>query len=527
MTNLCPKKQLHAQSYKRLAWILGDQLNYQHSWFSSPRSDTLFVIAELRQETDYTCHHVQKICAFFASMRRFANHLQSQGHAVLYLDLDATAKTKSLSHLIESMCERFKVEEFQYQRPDEIRLLEQLRSLSLPNSIFVSEQDTEHFFLPFKELKSYIKAGRHNRLESFYRKLRKRFDILMDDTEPEGGQWNFDEDNRKKLKKADLAEIPSPLVFENDVEDILASLEKHDIEVFGTAQRNLLWPVDRNQSLELLAWFCDQALANFGRFQDAMTGQSESKWSLYHSRLSFAMNCKMLSPEEVVNASITAYQQQPSINLAQLEGFIRQILGWREFVRAIYWVNGPDYKKLNHFESSRALPEFFWNGKTKMRCMSEAINQSLETSYAHHIQRLMVTGNFCLLTGIDPDQVDNWYLGIYIDAIEWVELPNTRGMSQFADGGIIATKPYAASGNYINKMSDYCSQCHYKVKEKSGEHACPFNGFYWNFMITNRHELTKNPRIGMLYGNWDRKPQVERDEILNDAKANLLRLENL
>lgn len=527
MTNPFPNKQLPAQSYKKLAWILGDQLNYQHSWFASPKSDTLFVIAELRQETDYTCHHVQKICAFFASMRRFANHLQAQGHAVLYLDLNATAKTKNLSHLIEIMCERFKIEEFQYQRPDEIRLLEQLRNLSLPNSIFVIEQDTEHFFLPFEELKSYIKVGRHNRLESFYRKLRKRFDILMDDTEPEGGQWNFDADNRNKLKKSDLAEIPSPLVFENDVKDILASLKKHDVKVFGTAQHNLLWPVDRNQSLELLAWFCDQALANFGKFQDAMTGQTESKWSLYHSRLSFAMNCKMLSPEEVINASMIAYQQQSNINLAQIEGFIRQILGWREFVRAIYWVNGSNYKTLNHFESSRALPEFFWNGKTKMRCMSEAINQSLETSYAHHIQRLMVTGNFCLLAGIHPDQVDDWYLGIYIDAIEWVELPNTRGMSQFADGGIIATKPYAASGNYINKMSDYCGQCYYKVKEKSGDQACPFNGFYWNFMITNRQELAKNPRIGMLYGNWDRKKQAERDKILDDARANLLHIEEL
>lgn len=527
MTNPRPSKQPYAQSYRRLAWILGDQLNYQHSWFSSPRSDTLFVIAELRQETDYTCHHIQKVCAFFASMREFAKHLQTQGHTVLYLDLDATATTESLSQLIESLCQRFKVEEFHYQRPDELRLLEQFHSLALPDAISINEEDTEHFFLPFEELQSYVMAGRHNRLETFYRKLRKRFNILMQGAEPEGGRWNFDEDNRNKLKKADLAEIPSPLVFENDVEDILESLEEHGVEIFGKAQRKLLWPVNRHQSLELLTWFCEHALANFGRFQDAMTCQSESKWSLYHSRLSFAMNSKMLSPAEVINASIAAYQQQPGINLAQLEGFIRQILGWREFVRAIYWVNGSNYKTLNHFNSSRALPEFFWNGKTKMRCMSEAINQSLETSYAHHIQRLMVTGNFCLLTGIDPDQVDNWYLGIYIDAIEWVELPNTRGMSQFADGGIIATKPYSASGNYINKMSDYCGKCHYKVKEKSGDQACPFNGFYWHFMEKNRQELAKNPRIGMIFGNWDRKLQAERDQILDTARANLLRLEEL
>lgn len=516
------------KNYKKLAWILGDQLNYQHSWFACPEPETLYVIAELRQETDYTRHHVQKVCCFFAAMRTFAAHLENEGHAVLYLDLDATSNIDNLPGHIIDLCARFKVDEFHYQRPDELRLLEQLRCLNLPSSIKTREFDTEHFFLPFEELSHYVKPGQHNRLESFYRKMRKRFNILMEGVEPTGGRWNFDSANRNKLKKSDIPNIPVPLVCKNYVGDILTLLEKHNVDTFGASDEYLIWPISRDQSLELLQWFCREALENFGKFQDAMTFQSESKWSLYHSRLSFAMNSKILSPAEVIEAVLHAYSESNStIEINQVEGFIRQILGWREFVRAIYWVNGDSYKSLNHFNATRNLPDYFWTGDTKMRCMSEAIEQSLETSYAHHIQRLMITGNFCLLTGIDPDQVDSWYLGIYIDAIEWVEMPNTRGMSQFADGGYIATKPYSSSGNYINKMSDYCGQCHYSVKEKSGKNSCPFNSLYWNFMINNRRELSSNPRISMLFGSWDRKEESERDEIIQTAQENLLNINGL
>ncbi|MFT4888890.1 MAG: deoxyribodipyrimidine photolyase-related protein [Pseudohongiellaceae bacterium] len=516
------------KKYTKLAWVLGDQLNYQHSWLATPDPETLFVIAELRQETDYTRHHVQKVCAFFAAMRAFAKHINSQGHAVLYLDLDDSSGFANLESAIAKLSARFKVKEFHYQRPDELRLLNEMRNLKLPGSIDIVEFDTEHFLLPFEELPAYVNPKKHNRLESFYRKMRKRFNILMSGDKPAGDQWNFDSENRNKLKKADIPEIPEPLVFSNDVKDILAILKKHKVDTFGVAHEKLLWPVSRAQSLELLQWFCREALPNFGKFQDSMTYQGESKWSLYHSRLSFALNSKMLSPLEVIEAATAKFQEGDStINLAQIEGFVRQILGWREFVRGIYWVNGDHYKTLNHFQAKRNLPDFFWTGDTKMKCMQEAIDQSLETSYAHHIQRLMITGNFCLVSGIDPDLVDSWYLGIYIDAIEWVELPNTRGMSQFADGGYIATKPYAASGNYINKMSDYCGQCHYKVKLKSGADACPFNSLYWKFMIENRQQLSSNPRISMLYGNWDRKDKGERDAIIESARIHLENLDQL
>lgn len=526
---LLTKKDISAPlQFKTLAWILGDQLNLSHSWYQQKNPNRLFVIAELRQETDYTLHHVQKICAFFSAMRSFANQLVAQGHNVLYLDLDATADSSNLSDLVSNLCTQLKVEAFCYQRADEIRLLDQLRSLPLPPQVITSEFDSEHFYLPFDDLPEYFHAGKHNRMESFYRKMRKRFDVLMEASSPLGERWNFDSENRNKLKKTDLDNIPDPLIFRNDVSDILSLLEKHKVAHFGKPEKQLLWPRTREQSLELLRWFCTYGLSNFGRFQDAMTCQTDSKWSLYHSRLSFALNSKLLSPQEVIRAAIDSYQEPDSqIELAQVEGFVRQIIGWREFVRGIYWVNSENYRTLNHFNASRKLPDYFWSGKTNMRCMSEAIGQSLDTSYAHHIQRLMVTGNFCLITGIDPDQVDEWYLGIYVDAIEWVEMPNTRGMSQFADGGYIATKPYSASGNYINKMSDYCSNCHYNVKEKAGPKACPFNSLYWNFMIANRKELSTNPRTSMLFGNWDKKDTSERELILSTARTNLDNLEQL
>jgi len=259
-----------------------------------------------------------------------------------------------------------------------------------------------------------------------------------------------------------------------------------------------------------------------------MTCQSENQWSLYHSRLSFALNSKILHPLQVIQQAIDSYENSKgAISLAQIEGFVRQILGWREYVRGIYWVNMPAYASKNTLEAKRQLPEYFWNGDTRMRCMQQSIGQSLDYAYAHHIQRLMITGNFCLLTGINPDEVDQWYLGVYIDAIEWVEIPNTRGMSQFADDGIVATKPYTAGGNYINKMSDYCKSCDYRIKEKTGDDACPFNSLYWHFMAQHRPRLEKNPRIGMVYRNWDKQTPQSQQATLKKAEYYLQNIETL
>lgn len=513
--------------YRCIRWILGDQLNEQHSWFSATDDSVLYVIAELRQETGYTRHHVQKLCAFFAAMENFAAVLTQQGHQVLHLDLTATASHQDLCSLMTAVCEQYGASELHYQRPDEYRLLCQLRNFQTSSAIAVTECDTEHFFLPFAEIAQYFTAGKHQRMETFYRKMRSRFAILMEGKEPVAGRWNFDAENRNKLKADDIAAIPAPLLFATDVSAILARLDQCEVDYFGEISNPLPWPISREQSLHLLEHFCQVCLPNFGRFQDALTGRSPHSWSLYHSRLSFALNSKLISPREVIDRAVSHFMHSDRIDIAAVEGFVRQILGWREFVRGIYWRNMPDYAMQNHYAARRPLPAFFWNGQTRMRCLHKAISESLDNAYAHHIQRLMVTGNFCLITGIDPDQVDDWYLGIYIDAIEWVEMPNTRGMALYGDGGLLGTKPYAAGGNYINKMSDYCGDCHYKVAEKTGSRACPLNSLYWHFMYRHREELIKNQRLRMIYGSWNRMGEAQQQAILAQAEGHLAALDDL
>jgi deoxyribodipyrimidine photolyase-related protein len=505
-------------SKRTVRLILGDQLNAGHSWFKNVDDDVVYVIAELHQEQTYVKHHIQKIAAFFAAMKNFAKALSNAGHNVHHLTLDDSLEFDDLPALLRHWCNQESASVFEYQRPDEHRLLSQLRSMSI-ESVEINEVDTEHFVLPFDEIGDYFEAGSGSRMETFYRKMRVRFDILMDGDDPVGGDWNYDAENRNKLKRDDLDAIPEPLVFQNDVQDILERLKRHDIQHFGDIGEQLVWPTTREQSRKLLEFFCERCLPNFGTFQDAMTANSDHAWSLYHSRISFSLNSKMLSPKHVIERVLTEFSARPNaIDIAQVEGFIRQILGWREFVRGIYWANMPDYAELNKLQAKRDLPDYFWNGKTKMRCLQQSLDQSLTHAYAHHIQRLMVIGNFCLLAGIDPDQVDAWYLGVYIDAIEWVEMPNTRGMCQFADGGLLASKPYSASGAYVNRMSDYCSDCHYKVKEKVGDKACPLNSLYWHFMHRHREEFGRNPRIGMVYRNLDKMDDDLREQTLQHAE---------
>ena len=512
--------------FRCIRWILGDQLNEKHSWFRQVDDDVLYVIAELHQETSYTRHHAQKLCAFFAGMEAFAKRLSGLGHNVLHLDLDATANQASLQELIDALRQQYCIREFSYQRPDEFRLLTQFRNLKL-TKVSISEFDSEHFLLPFDEISISFPKNKSVRMETFYRKLRRRYSILMDEEKPLGGQWNFDKENRNKLKQTDLNAIPEPLLFNTPVANILQRLERHKVEFIGTVEKTLPWPVTREDALKLLRYFCRHCLARFGHFQDALTAHSQYGWSLYHSRLSFALNTKLLGPLEVMEQALGSFSENDEINIAQIEGFVRQILGWREFIRGMYWANMPDYATKNHFHAKNKLPDYFWNGKTQMRCLQQAIDQSLQHSYAHHIQRLMVTGNFCLLTGIDPDEVDQWYLGIYLDAIQWVELPNTRGMALFADGGLVGTKPYAAGGNYINKMSDYCNDCHYQVKEKVGSNACPMNSLYWNFMHKHRKELEFNHRLRMLYTTWDNMGTELQKQIIHQAEKYLSGIDSL
>ena len=362
-------------------------------------------------------------------------------------------------------------------------------------------------------------------METFYRHMRKKHHVLIvDGDKPLHGKWNFDEDNRQKLPKEHKP--IQPLLFTNNVTNIEIEINKSGVKTIGEVDsENFVWPINRDQSLTLLDFFVKECLPLFGTFQDAM---APNEWSLYHSRLSFSLNIKLISPQEVVNKAIEEYYKRPNeIEYNQLEGFVRQIIGWREYMRGIYWLKMPEYATLNYFEHSEKLPTWFWTGKTKMNCLKNAIHQSLQYAYAHHIQRLMITGNFALLAGVNPDEVDAWYLGIYIDAFEWVEITNTRGMSQFADGGIVGSKPYVSSATYINKMSSYCTGCYYDKAKKTGDKACPFNSLYWNFYDKNEIKLAKNPRIGMMYNVWRRMEPIAKAELLEQADYYLKHINDL
>ncbi|MEC5167134.1 deoxyribodipyrimidine photolyase-related protein [Flavobacterium sp. PL11] len=480
---------------KKLRLILGDQLNLQHSWFKECSENTIYVLAEMRQETDYVKHHIQKVVAFFQSMRNFHTTIQGQGHQAISFQITDTENPQDLEKLILLCIEKHSIEKFEYQLPDEYRLDEQLKSICSKLKISSEPFDSEHFYTTRNELAEFYEGKKVLLMENFYRNMRKKHHVLMNGSTPVGNQWNYDASNRKKYK----GEIPIPAEknFHADVSSIIVQIKEAGVMTFGNINENdFSWPTSREQSLIVLNYFCTHLLQHFGDYEDAM--HTDEKF-LFHSRLSFAMNSKMLSPKEVLETVISFYRANETyITISQVEGFVRQILGWREYIRGIYWKEMPNYSEMNKLNNTNKLPDFFWTGKTKMNCLSHAINQSLDEAYAHHIQRLMVIGNFTLLTQIHPDEVDQWYLGVYIDAIEWVEMPNTRGMSQYADGGIIATKPYVSSGSYINKMSNNCAKCHYNVKEKFGDKACPFNSLYWNFLDEKKEYFKGNHRMGMM-----------------------------
>ena len=500
---------------KTLRLILGDQLNSNHSWYKKVDESVTYVLMELRSETDYAVHHIQKVIGFFAAMQEFANELRQQKHHVIYIHLNDSNNLQRFDENCELLINSHAFTKFEYQLPDEYRLDEHLKLFTSNLKIAHSYCDTEHFYSTRNELGDLFAGKKNYIMETFYRYMRKKHDVLIvDGNQPLNGKWNFDEYNRMKLPK-DHKSI-SAFVFENDLSDLELEIKKAEIKTIGRVESNkFLWPINRKQSLELLDFFIDNCLPLFGTFQDAM---APNEWSLYHSRLSFSLNIKLISPKEVVDGAIKSYFENPNqIEFNQLEGFVRQIIGWREYMRGIYWLKMPNYASLNYFEHTDKLPDWFWTGETKMNCLKSAIDQSLEFAYAHHIQRLMITGNFALLAGVDPDEVDAWYLGIYIDAIEWVEITNTRGMSQFADGGIVGTKPYVSSANYVHKMSSYCKECHYDKNKKTGELACPFNSLYWNFYDRHEEKLSKNPRIGMMYNVWRKMNPAAKTELLEQA----------
>jgi deoxyribodipyrimidine photolyase-related protein len=499
-------------SYTKLRLILGDQLNPNHSWFKTVDSSVLYVMLEMRQETDYVVHHVQKIQAFFKAMRRFAKNQKAKGHHFFYRTIEDSESCKTLNDQLCDLIKREGIQTFEYQEPDEYRLDKQLKEYANSLSISVSRVNSEHFLTDRYELEEFQKGRKQLKMEYFYRYMRKKHRILLDRDKPVGGKWNYDINNRNKWKGT-----PAPVAFENKVsKGTQGDSIKIEFRTMGFEGNAFRFPLETCEALEMLDFFVDNLLPYFGTYQDAMHTHQPL---LFHSNLSFALNTKMIHPKMVIERAIEAWKEKPGkITLPQVEGFVRQILGWREFMRGIYWMEMPAYKERNFFNHTRALPDFFWTGETNMNCLKTTITDSLKNAYAHHIQRLMITGNFSLLIGANPDEVDAWYLGIYSDAIEWVQLPNTRGMSQFADGGIVATKPYISSGSYINKMSNYCRGCAYSVRERSTENACPFNSLYWNFLEKHRDKLANNRRMSMMYRLLERIPKEEMQSIRERAR---------
>ena len=509
---------------KTLRLVLGDQLNQQHSWFSRTDDEVTYALFETLSEATYTRHHVQKITGFFLAMREFALHLRSAAHSVTYYDLDQTRELglATISDCLLHLANEIGATHIEYQLPDEVRLDDELKQIGSHFDGKVTAVDSEHFMSDRYDVRDLFKGRKSYLMETFYRMMRRRHGIMMEENgeEPLTGQWNYDQENRGALPK-DIA-FPEASVFERDGSDIVELIERHGVPTMGRMKNNrFTYPVTREECLEALRDFVDNRLQFFGTYQDAMT---ERHPLLYHANLSFGMNLKMISPREVIDAAVEAWRARPDdITVNQVEGFVRQIIGWREYMRGVYWDQMPSFAEKNHLQAAEKLPEWYWTGETKMNCLSHAVNQSLDLAYAHHIQRLMVTGNFALILGVHPDEVDAWYLGVYIDAIEWVEITNTRGMSQRADGGLVATKPYCSSANYINKMSDYCRKCHYDHKKKVGEKACPFNSLYWDFLDRHRERFENNFRMKFMYRTWDKKDGDDKADILERAawiKAN-------
>ena len=494
--------------------ILGDQLSRSLSSLDGLTPDhTVILMMEVWDEATYVKHHKQKIVLILAAMRHFADELRAEGWQVDYVALDDPANTGSFTGEVARAAERHRPCEIRVTEASEWRVQQALEEWAdrLPCPVTICP-DTR-FIASHADFRAFADGRKALTMEYFYREMRRKTRLLMQGDKPAGGDWNYDADNREP-PKGDMKAPPAPkfapdAITAEVVELVRARFPDHfgDLEPFG-------WPVTRTQALEAAEAFFARRLGLFGPYQDAMVHGSDD---LYHSMLSTSLNIGLLEPLELCQRAEDEYRKGRA-PLNSVEGFIRQIIGWREYVRGFYWYTMPGLAEANELTAHRPLPEFFWTGQTDMRCLSDCIRTTREDAHAHHIQRLMVLGNFCLIAGIDPKAVQDWYLAVYADAFEWVELPNVSGMVLYADGGRLATKPYAASGNYINKMSDYCGKCRYKVAQKTGPNACPFNPLYWHFMDRNRARLESNHRIGRIFATWDRMDEAKRSEYLTSAE---------
>lgn len=503
------------KKYKNACIILGDQLSMENAALAACDKETdVVIMMEVSDETTYVEHHKQKIIFILACMRHFAAALQKQGWDVIYLKLDDKNTKSSFTKTLQALLAKISVNQLNVMHPGEYRVLQAVKSWSKAFGIDVEIHEDNRFFCGIDEFAEWAEGKKQFRMEVFYRHMRKKHGYLLTkDNKPVGGEWNYDSENRKPLK--DKIDIPS--IYQRKMDDVtqevIDMVKKQFANHFGDAEP-FNYAVTRRQALFLLNKFIEERLAKFGDYQDAMV---DGEYQLFHSMLSPYLNVGLLSAKEVCDAATEAYENKQA-PLNAVEGFIRQILGWREFIRGIYWLHMPDYAEFNSLNAKRNLPDFYWTAETKMNCLRHAITQTKEIAHSHHIQRLMITGNFALLIGVAPKAICDWYLAVYIDAFDWVELPNTLGMVMHADGGIVGSKPYAASGSYIHKMSNFCQQCEFKVKEKLGKDACPFNYLYWNFLLENQNKLEGNPRLAFAYKHINAMDDETRKNILAQAK---------
>jgi len=501
----------------RLVLVLGDQLSHDLSALkAADKSSDLVVMAEVMDEGTYVSHHPKKIALVLSAMRHFAEDLRAGGWQVAYTRLDDAEASRSIVGELMRRGQAHGTSEVIATQPGEWRLIEALDAAPLS----VTQLPDDRFICSLEEFDRWAEGRKELRMEYFYREMRRKTGFLMDAGKPAGGKWNYDHDNRKPARDDMLRACPVPFSPDAITEEVLALVEDRFGDHFGDL-RPFRFAVTRAEARRALDHFARELLPGFGDYQDAMLQDDRF---LHHSVLSPYLNIGLLDPVEICERVIEEWKAgRVAINAA--EGFVRQVIGWREYMRGLYFREGPGYARRNELGHDRPLPAMYWGAPTQMNCMAQVIGQTQEEAYAHHIQRLMVTGNFALLAGIDPGAVHEWYLAVYADAFEWVEAPNVIGMSQFADGGIIASKPYVSSGNYIAKMSDYCASCAYSVKDKTGANACPFNLLYWDFIIRHRDRFARNPRMGPVYRTWDRMDPDRRKAVRAGASAFLARLD--
>ena len=495
--------------------VFSDQLSHDLSALeASDPEETVVQMMEVRHEAEVVPHHRMKLVFIFSTMRHFAEELRAAGWTVDYVELTDPDNTGSFSGEMARAVERHSPELIRVTEPSEYRVRETVLGWKDGFSVEVSVVRDDRFICTHEEFADWADGRKQMRMEYFYREMRRKTGLLMEGEKPVGGQWNFDKENRKRLESDHEVHPHYQRKPDNMTQAVMSMVAEEFPDRFGEID-GFFYAVDRDGARDSLEYFATKLLGNFGDYQDAMVkGQA----FLYHSLLSSYINAGLLTPLEVCRRVEQAYEEG-TIPINAAEGYIRQIIGWREYVRGIYWRFMPDYVERNYLEAERGLPTFYWDADTDMHCLQETVSMTRDNAYAHHIQRLMVTGNFALLAGVDPKEVHEWYLAVYSDAYEWVELPNTLGMSQFADGGLLGSKPYASSGNYINKMSDYCSTCRYNVKTRTDEDSCPFNSLYWNFMDRNRDKLEGNNRLSFVYRTLDRFDAEERKAVNARATA--------